>query len=173
MSKTLHCSLRYLLTLPPVDSEASMAGLVGNYGAALYCASKHAVVGFTKSVLQADEDENVKVVTVCPGMVSTPLWTGDAAKDVAKQYSYTDDVCITREEVAQAMLEMVTEGKYGGGSLLEVAKGRLREPLESAQAIVGSDADEAMRAWRDQCYKPIRDVFNSERGAGGVVNGAG
>ena len=40
---------------------ASMAGITGSYGAPLYCASKHAVVGFTKSMAQADEDEGVKV----------------------------------------------------------------------------------------------------------------
>lgn len=89
-----------------VLNVASMSGLVGTYPAALYTASKHAVVGFTKSMAQADIDENVKVVAICPGVVATPLWTqrDDA---VAKQMGYTDEIGITPEEVAEAMLELV------------------------------------------------------------------
>jgi len=68
---------------------SSGAGITGTYAASLYCATKHAVVGFAKSMAQADADENVKVVCILPGMVSTPLWTGDAAKHVFDQFSYT------------------------------------------------------------------------------------
>lgn len=85
---------------------ASAAGLRGSYTAPLYCATKHAVVGFTKSMAQADKDENVKVVCVCPGMVDTPLWTGEEAKDAADQHSFTTDVCVEAEEVGRAMIEM-------------------------------------------------------------------
>ncbi|KAK0258426.1 hypothetical protein LTR57_002822 [Friedmanniomyces endolithicus] len=141
---------------------ASGAGITGNYGCPVYCASKHAVVGFTKSLAQADEDENFKVVCILPGMVSTPLWTGEQARAVHAQYSFTDDVCITSEEVAEAMMEMVQEGKYKGGSLLEVAKGRLRNELESHQSIVVNGPE--VKKFADQCYEPIRKVFRSERG---------
>lgn len=55
---------------------ASGAGVIGFYGSPLYCATKHAVVGFTKSMAQADKDENIKIVSVCPGIVATPLWKG-------------------------------------------------------------------------------------------------
>ncbi|KAK0263431.1 hypothetical protein B0A54_00788 [Friedmanniomyces endolithicus] len=147
---------------------ASGAGITGNYGCPVYCASKHAVVGFTKSLAQADEDEDFKVVCILPGMVSTPLWTGEQAKAVHAQYSFTDDVCITPEEVAEAMMEMVQEGKYKDGSLMEVAKGRLRHELESHQSIVVTGPAE--KKFADQCYEPIRKVFRSERGA--AANGA-
>ncbi len=46
---------------------ASGAGLVGFYLTNLYCASKHAIVGFAKSMGQADQDEGVKIVCICPG----------------------------------------------------------------------------------------------------------
>lgn len=149
---------------------ASMAGITGSYGAALYCTSKHAVVGFTKSMAQADVDENCKVVAVCPGMVSTPLWTGEAAKDVAKQYSYTDDMCITSEDVAEAMLEMVQSGEYAGGSLLEVSKGKWRNRLESMEAGKAAAQSAEMQQWLENSYKPTREVWKKERG--GVANGA-
>jgi len=141
---------------------SSGAGISGAYGAALYCASKHAVVGFTKSMAQADKDESIKVVCICPGMVTTPLWTASDAQDVAKQFSYTDDVCITAHDVAEAMVEMVTQGAYPGGSLLRVSKKLLREPLDSGQSFV-DDGSEAMKAFTDRCYEPIRDILRKER----------
>ena len=50
-----------------VLSVASGAGHMGLYNCPLYCATKHAVVGFTKSMAPADLAEGVKIVTVCPG----------------------------------------------------------------------------------------------------------
>lgn len=46
---------------------ASIAGIEGCYGAPLYCAAKHALVGFVKSMGLAEENEGVKVVAICPG----------------------------------------------------------------------------------------------------------
>lgn len=46
---------------------ASMAGYQGNFGATMYCTTKHALVGFTRSVGPLDSHEGVKVVTICPG----------------------------------------------------------------------------------------------------------
>jgi hypothetical protein len=128
---------------------------------------RHAVVGFCKSMAQADADENVKVVCICPGMVATPLWTGDAAKHVNSQFSYTDDMCITPDQVAEAMKELVEESKYKGGALLEVKKGDLRHDLESAQSIIlaNEDADSPeMKSFFKKLYDPVREVFAKERG---------
>ena len=46
---------------------ASIGGLIGHYAAALYCATKHAIVGLVKSLGMADVEEGVKVVGICPG----------------------------------------------------------------------------------------------------------
>ncbi|KAK5173522.1 uncharacterized protein LTR77_002203 [Saxophila tyrrhenica] len=153
---------------------ASGAGVTGSYAAALYCATKHAVVGFCKSMAQADQDESIKVVCILPGMVSTPLWTGADAKHVNSQFSYTDDICITPDEVAEAMKELVEDPKYKGGALLETKKGALRNELESAQSIVIIDADQKspeMQAFTDKLYAPIREEFKKERGKS-VANGS-
>ena len=145
---------------------SSGAGITGTYAAALYCATKHAVVGFTKSMMQADQDENVKVVCICPGMVSTPLWTGENAKHVNSQFSYSDDMCITPDEVAEAMKEMVEQGKYKGGALLEVKKGNLRNDLESHQSIIVDGMDPEVRdKFLSTLYTPVREVFAKERGS--------
>ncbi|KAJ4387805.1 hypothetical protein N0V93_008407 [Gnomoniopsis smithogilvyi] len=98
---------------------ASAAGLIGSWGCALYCASKHAIVGLCKSLGHADGSEGVKVVCICPGIVKTPLWE-DREDDRAKDYKYGQEgsPTITPDEVAEAMLRLVEEGKYGGGTVL-------------------------------------------------------
>jgi NAD(P)-dependent dehydrogenase (short-subunit alcohol dehydrogenase family) len=46
---------------------SSIAGLSANYTVPLYFASKSALITFARGMAQADEDENVKVVAICPG----------------------------------------------------------------------------------------------------------
>lgn len=98
---------------------ASGAGLIGAWGSALYCASKHAIVGLCKALGHTDGAEGVKVVCICPGIVKTPLWE-DREDDRAKDFKYGQEGSpnITPEEVAEAMLRLVEEGKYGGGTVL-------------------------------------------------------
>jgi NAD(P)-dependent dehydrogenase (short-subunit alcohol dehydrogenase family) len=142
---------------------ASGAGVVGFYGSPLYCATKHAVVGFTKSMAQADEDENIKIVSVCPGIVATPLWKGVAAAEVAKQYSYSDEMSLTASEVAMVMKDLIEQGKYPGGSLLEMSKTRGNNLLESNDHSEGLGPEG--KTWIDGCYAPVREVLRKERGA--------
>jgi NAD(P)-dependent dehydrogenase (short-subunit alcohol dehydrogenase family) len=46
---------------------ASLAGFQGTFSAALYCATKHAIIGFVRSMAELDRLEGVKVVAVAPG----------------------------------------------------------------------------------------------------------
>jgi NAD(P)-dependent dehydrogenase (short-subunit alcohol dehydrogenase family) len=45
---------------------ASIAGYTAIYPLPLYSASKHAVVGFTRSMAEAAELQGLKVVAICP-----------------------------------------------------------------------------------------------------------
>ena len=63
-----------LLNYGCIVNVASDAGIRGNYGCALYSASKGAVVAFTKS-LALDLAPQVRVNCVCPGDVDTPMMT--------------------------------------------------------------------------------------------------
>ena len=51
---------------------ASDAGVSGNYGCAAYCASKGAVVAFTRA-LALDTAPRLRVNCVCPADIDTPL----------------------------------------------------------------------------------------------------
>ncbi|MFF0487577.1 SDR family oxidoreductase [Nocardia sp. NPDC004068] len=55
---------------------ASLAGTAGIPGLATYCASKHAVVGFTEAVHLELADSGIQVTAVLPGNVRTELSAG-------------------------------------------------------------------------------------------------
>lgn len=59
---------------------ASIYGLVGGKGAASYSAAKGGVVNFTQQVAIDYADEGVRVNSVCPGFVDTPM-TADLLED--------------------------------------------------------------------------------------------
>jgi meso-butanediol dehydrogenase / (S,S)-butanediol dehydrogenase / diacetyl reductase len=56
-----------------IVNTASAAGLVGIAYSAAYAASKHAVVGLTKSLAIEFAAQGVRVNAVCPGQVNTPM----------------------------------------------------------------------------------------------------
>jgi len=60
-----------------IVNVASLAGKNPLANAAGYVASKHAVVGFSRSLLLEERKNGVHVLTICPGSVNTPFFSGD------------------------------------------------------------------------------------------------
>jgi NAD(P)-dependent dehydrogenase (short-subunit alcohol dehydrogenase family) len=68
-----------------IINNASMGGVIGFANAALYIASKHAVIGLTKTASIELFKKGVRVNAICPGLIDTPLldriWSSVQAKE--------------------------------------------------------------------------------------------
>jgi NAD(P)-dependent dehydrogenase (short-subunit alcohol dehydrogenase family) len=67
-----------------IINNASMGGVIGFGNAALYIASKHAVLGLTKTASIEWFKQGVRVNSICPGLIDTPfqdrIWPSEQAK---------------------------------------------------------------------------------------------
>ena len=70
----------------------SLAGKNGFLGGTMYGATKHAVLGFTKSLMLEVREYNVRVAAVCPGSVATEFGTGNNLKKDVEKVLSSDDV---------------------------------------------------------------------------------
>ncbi|HET7426779.1 MAG TPA: SDR family NAD(P)-dependent oxidoreductase [Gemmatimonadales bacterium] len=84
-----------------IVNVASLAGRNGFAGGTAYTASKHAVLGFARSLMLEVRKENVRIVTVCPGSVDTGM-----LRDQPMLKSDPDRI-LRAEDVAQTILETV------------------------------------------------------------------
>jgi NAD(P)-dependent dehydrogenase (short-subunit alcohol dehydrogenase family) len=75
---TVRAALPHLLESPEADmiTLASVAGLRGLPLEAVYCASKHAQIGFTRSLDHELREHGVRCTNVCPGGVATDFAMG-------------------------------------------------------------------------------------------------
>lgn len=87
---------------------ASVAGLMGFPGLPAYVASKHAVVGLTKTAALEYAKEGVRINAVCPGVIKTAMVDRVTGKDKAVEKQYENMEPIGRmgkpEEVAAAVV---------------------------------------------------------------------
>lgn len=92
---------------------ASIAGLVGFTGLPTYVASKHGVVGLTKTAALEYVKQGIRVNAVCPGVIKTPMMDRFTGKDKVVEKQYEDMEPIGRmglpEEVAEAVLWMCSD----------------------------------------------------------------
>lgn len=56
-----------------IVNMASLAGKNGIIGGTAYAASKHAVLGFSKSLMLETRQDGIRVIAVCPGSVDTAM----------------------------------------------------------------------------------------------------
>ncbi|KAK4627483.1 Momilactone A synthase [Fulvia fulva] len=141
---------------------ASSAGIRGNYLASLYVTSKHAIVGFTKSMGQADIEEGVKIVCIMPGMVQSPLWE-DRADEVATATQYYERLktALQPADIADNLIRMIESKGYGGGSCVLKTKTEERIVEEGHAKSLGK-YDPSPRPEPD--LDRIKKLLEEERG---------
>lgn len=102
-----------------VVNTASVTGLVGFAGAPLYVASKHAVLGLTKSVALEYAKRGVRVNAVCPGMVQTDMYDRLTGKKPEVQQAleamHPMGRSGTADEVASAVLYLCRDATWTTG----------------------------------------------------------
>jgi len=81
---------------------ASLAGKNGVEGGTAYCASKHAVLGFSKSLMLEVRKRGLRVVAICPGSVSTPFM------DKRERVRPAPNRALGAEDVAHAVVATLT-----------------------------------------------------------------
>jgi NAD(P)-dependent dehydrogenase (short-subunit alcohol dehydrogenase family) len=100
-----------------VVNIASVMGLVGNAGAAAYCASKAGVLGLTRAMALEYADQGVRVNALCPGYIDTPMvqrymtQVEDADAQLAElKATHPVGRLGQAEEVAAAVLWLLSDG---------------------------------------------------------------
>lgn len=106
-----------------IINTASIAGTLGAAGLAHYCASKHAVLGFTKS-LCLELAPDVTVNAICPGIVETPMWEDVLTPELGEAYEETIDRTIpmgrdqTPEDMGRAVVFLAENRNISGQSVV-------------------------------------------------------
>lgn len=79
-----------------VITISSLAGKNGFVGGTIYSATKHAVMGFTRSLMLEVRKENIRVAAVCPGSVATDMLMNSPMKtDTPEKILSPEDVAET------------------------------------------------------------------------------
>jgi short-subunit dehydrogenase len=79
-----------------VVNVASLAGRNGVKGATAYSASKHAVLGFSRSLMLEVRTLGIRVIAICPGSVDTALIRAQEDPEAPpRRLLHPDDVAAT------------------------------------------------------------------------------
>ncbi len=93
---------------------SSIGGLIGIPGRAIYHASKHGVIGLTKSAALEYASKGIRINAVCPGTIDTPMVADMLAKEPDAMKDILRDQPIGRlgraDEIASAVLWLCSPG---------------------------------------------------------------
>jgi NAD(P)-dependent dehydrogenase (short-subunit alcohol dehydrogenase family) len=97
-----------------IVNNSSIGGLIGLSGRAAYHASKHGVLGMTKSAAIEYAARGIRINAVCPGTIDTPMVAEMLAKEPEAMKEILRDQPIGRlgraEEIAAAVLWLCSPG---------------------------------------------------------------
>lgn len=90
---------------------ASITGLVGTVLMPAYAASKHGVVGLTRSAALDVARSGVRVNAVCPGLVDTPMWQRSISPELTAQLLADDPMgrLCQPQEIAETVVFLCSD----------------------------------------------------------------
>ncbi|MCJ2143194.1 SDR family NAD(P)-dependent oxidoreductase [Methylobacterium sp. E-066] len=108
-----------------VVNTASGAGIRGVTGGASYAASKHAIIGLTKSAALDYAKANIRVNAILPGNIETPMMDRFTGGDIQKAIDLEPVGRLGKpEEIAEAVLLMSSDlGAFVTGASISVDGG--------------------------------------------------
>jgi len=108
-----------------VVNTSSGAGIRGVAGGASYAASKHAIIGMTRSAALDYAKQNIRVNAILPGNIETPMMDRFTAGDLQKAIDLEPVARLGKpEEIAEAVLWMSSDlGGFVTGSAVVVNGG--------------------------------------------------
>jgi NAD(P)-dependent dehydrogenase (short-subunit alcohol dehydrogenase family) len=96
-----------------IVNNASIVGLTGSRGHAAYVASKHGVIGLTKSAALEYGSHGIRVNAVCPGAIHTPMYVRIEGTDPANDARIAASIPLGRlgqsEDVAEAVVWLCSD----------------------------------------------------------------
>jgi NAD(P)-dependent dehydrogenase (short-subunit alcohol dehydrogenase family) len=96
-----------------IVNTASVAGLVGAPAAPAYHASKHGVVGLTRTAALEYASKNIRVNCVCPGVIRTPMVERVIDKGDITEQQFVADEPVGRmgrpEEIAEGVVWLLSD----------------------------------------------------------------
>ena len=111
-----------------IINNASISGMMGDYGMVVYNAAKGGVVNYTRALALDHAHENIRVNAICPGAIDTPLFAG--IKAVPKLYSdWMELIPMGRigqpEEIASVVAFLASDdASYMTGSIITIDGGQ-------------------------------------------------
>ena len=104
-----------------IVATSSLAGIVAFPGDPVYTLTKHAVVGFVRSLGPRLAEQGIRINAICPGLVDTPLIDGQIRDALAG----SGFPLIAPHEVAEAVLGCVLGEETGQAVVVQLG----REPV--------------------------------------------
>jgi len=103
---------------------ASLAGLTGVEGDPIYALTKHALVGFVRSVAPQLAERGIRINAVCPGFADTQMVAGELRESLEA----AGFPLLQPEEVAEAVLRAAQSERTGEAWIVQ--PGRDPEPYQ-------------------------------------------
>ena len=144
-------------TAPLADGErgvivntASIAAFDGQTGQAAYSASKGGIVGMTLPIARDLVAIGVRVVTIAPGLIDTPIYGAGEGSEQFKAHLAESTLFPRRlgtaDEFADAALSLITNS-YFNATTVRMDAAQARHEVAAATGIVGPAGPRALSRW--------------------------